>query len=500
MKKPTPILSWLLPSIKNIFFLAVFCGVLLQGNTLLNTDGDLGHHLAMGKLILESRSIPQTDPFSFRTEGIPAIPHEWLIQVVFAWLDQHLGLAGIVLWCALLLATTFTLTFVESMRKTGSLLVSLPITGLALAASAIHWIARPHLVTYLILAVWVMELEKVRQNQHRRWWVFALLMLAWANMHGMFVVGLISLGLTVAGYGWQRWIEQAPGLEPGPGKTYLLAGLSSLLFTFLTPSGAHIWQTIFELLNSQYITKITSEYRAADFHEPATWPFLLLVGIAIASGALGRKNISPSQAALLTGWALLGFYSARNIPMAAIVMAPVVAEMLTNLLKELPGLAGVMRFSQRLERVDATLHGWVWAACGVGLLLVSMAQNGQFSSKSSVFQFSERVFPVQAANWLIENPQTGLMYNEFDWGGYLIYRLWPGQKIFMDGHTHIYGDKMSKEYMDVMNLEKNWNEVLEKYQVQWAIVRQEEGLATALSQQGWQTLYQDTTSIILRRP
>ncbi|HAE59315.1 MAG TPA: hypothetical protein DCG54_07375, partial [Anaerolineae bacterium] len=62
---PKPI-SYLFPSLRNIFFLVVFLAVLRQGNQMLNADGDLGHHLAMGRLILDSRIISHTDPFSFR--------------------------------------------------------------------------------------------------------------------------------------------------------------------------------------------------------------------------------------------------------------------------------------------------------------------------------------------------------------------------------------------------------------------------------------------------
>lgn len=493
-------LAWLFPSLKNIFFLAIFAGVLINGNRLLNADGDLGHHLAMGKLILQSGSIPQTDPFSFRTEGIHAVPHEWLAQALFSALEQSLGLGGIVLLCALLLALALAQVFGEITRRSGSLAASLLVFGLALTASTIHWISRPHLFTYLLLGLWSFQLEALWRAEHRRWWVFPLIMLVWANLHGMFVVGLLTLGLTGMGYGWQRVIAQEAEPTPGLGKMLLLAAASSGMVTFLTPSGIHIWDGIFTILGSDYITSMTSEYRSADFQDPATWPFLLLVGVGLAAGALNRKPLHAAQAATLAGWTLFGLYSARNIPLAAIVCAPIVAELLAGVTKELPGLAWLNRFARSLGQVDGQLRGWLWATVGVLLGLAWLAQAGAFNPLRSPYQFSAQIFPVQATQWLEKNPQQGFMFNEFDWGGYLLYRLWPEQKIFMDGHTHIYGDQMTREYGNVVALEGDWMGVLDKYQVRWAILRRNTRLAAALQSQGWQVNYQDELSIILQRP
>ena len=109
MKSP---LGWLFPSFKNLFFALILAGVMARGNTLLNADGDLGHHLALGRLMLTSGQIPQTDPFSFRTAGVAAVPHEWLVEIIFAALEKAFGLGGIVFFSALLIAAALTHFFV----------------------------------------------------------------------------------------------------------------------------------------------------------------------------------------------------------------------------------------------------------------------------------------------------------------------------------------------------------------------------------------------------
>jgi hypothetical protein len=114
--------------------------------------------------------------------------------------------------------------------------------------------------------------------------------------------------------------------------------------------------------------------------------------------------------------------------------------------------------------------------------------------------FDRHFFPVEAVSWLENHPQDGHMFNEFDWGGYLLLRLWPDQQIFMDGHTHIYGEALTREYEQVLTLSTDWEDILQKYDVDWVIMRSDVPLTKALSAlNDWETVYEDSTAIILVR-
>ena len=495
MNKP---ITYLFPSLRNIFFLVVFLAALRQGNQMLNADGDLGHHLAMGRLILETGSIPQTDPFSFRTEGVAAIPHEWLVQSTYALLGDWFGLTGIVVLSALLLASAFTLVLTESTRRGGMVVAGLVMAALALAASAMHWITRPHLFTYLLLAVWVFRLEAFMRGEERRWWIFPPLMLLWANLHGMFILGLLALAISLAGWAWQRWLEGRD--SPVSGRGLLFLSLFSTLATFLTPSGFHLWETIFDLAGgSPFITSMTAEYRPADFHNPGTWPFLILLGTILATSVLSGRTLGMTTALHLAGWTLIGLYSARNIPLAAIVLAPIGAQLLAAWWQSVPALGGLTGFSKKLERVERDLRGWLWAGGGVMLCFILIWAGMSLDKSARPYQFLPEQFPVAAVDWLEANPPQGRMFNEFDWGGYLLYRLWPEQKIFMDGHTHIYGDDLSREYAAIMSRAPGWEGILEKYQTEWVILRVDNPLTISLIEAGWREIYRDETAVILKR-
>ena len=91
------------------------------------------------------------------------------------------------------------------------------------------------------------------------------------------------------------------------------------------------------------------------------------------------------------------------------------------------------------------------------------------------------------------------MFNEFDWGGYLLLKLVPQQQIFMDGHTHIYGEALTREYETVVTLGKSWQQILDKYQIEWAVVRVNSPLVKGLENIGWKIIYEDDTAIVLKR-
>jgi hypothetical protein len=109
-----------------------------------------------------------------------------------------------------------------------------------------------------------------------------------------------------------------------------------------------------------------------------------------------------------------------------------------------------------------------------------------------------KLFPVNAVQWLQENPQSGHMFNDFIWGGYIEWRLWPEQKGFIDSQSDLTGEA-TKTYLNVITLGDGWQTVLQHYDVQWAIIPVDSALSRELIKDGWNTLYKDSTAIILRQ-
>jgi hypothetical protein len=489
-------IRFFVPRIEYILFASIFWGITANGSRILNFDGDLPRHLLMGRLILQTRSIPTVDVFSFRTTGFPSIPHEWLSQVILAGAYEWLGLNGVVLLSATLMMAVWMLVFRETHVRSHSLMISLLLVTLAAGAAQLHVLPRPHLFTYLLTGIWVVLLEHVEKKTLQKWWLLPLTLLVWVNLHGMFIVGIILWGVYLAG----SFLDNPSRAWFSSPKTrsMILAGACSLAATFLSPSGFHIWRAIASLGSNSYITSKIPEYQSANFHLPETWFFILILLFTITGFA--RANKTGWTPILLTvTFTFLALYTSRMIPLFAIVIAPVTAKSLAEWMRQEYPHSRLAGFDQRITRTNVSVNGWTWIVpviLGTTLLLhrgVRLDPQGRGNN------FDSRFFPVQAVDWLEAHPQSGHLLNEFDWGGYLLLRLWPPQQIFMDGHTHIYGESLTREYERVIAVAPGWEEVLEKYDITWAILRSGSPTAEQLSAQGWSELYRDETAVILRR-
>lgn len=491
-------LGFFFPRLEYVVLIAVVWSICANGPRLLNFDGDLPRHLLVGRLIRETRSVPLTDTFSFRTEGFPSIPHEWLSQVIFSTANDLLGLSGVVLLTALIVLITWWILFRETERRGSRLFVRLFVVALGIGVSMIHVLPRPHLFTFLLTAVWIAVLERVNTEKPQLWWLLPCVMLLWVNLHGMFILGIVIWGIYLIG----GFIDQ-PGREwfgkPST-RPMLFAGLTSLVATFISPSGPKIWEAIVSLGSNSYITSHIPEYQSPNFHNPATWPFLLLLALTmIGLGRRGNKT-SWTDLFLATSFAAVALYTSRMIPLFAIVVVPITAKTLSDWLSDDLQHSPLLSVENNLAAMNATSNGSIWiAVLGIVIaLLFGFGVTIDPQGKGNVFDNS--FFPVQAVEWLNAYPQSGHMFNEFDWGGYLLLKLKPPQQIFMDGHTHIYGEALTREYESVITVSKDWQTIFDKYQIEWAIVRENAPIAGALEELHWKILYQDDTAMVLHKP
>jgi hypothetical protein len=483
-------IEFLLPRLGDILFLAVFACVILLGPRLLNVDGDLGRHLAVGNWILDTHQIPVVDIFSHTMGGQPLTPHEWLSEVVYALFYRWMGLNGVVLLCGFLLAATFTILYRVLLKQWERPLLCLGLCLAAFIVSSLHWLARPHLFTFLFLTLWLSELERLWRGETSRWWIFGVLMLFWANSHGAFIVGFVTWGIYLAGRIWDRWTNQGQN-QSWNWSYWLGAGGISLAASFINPSGWHLWSTSLGFLQNRYLVGHTAEYLSPDFHQFSTWPFLvLLIGSIVVIG-LRKQKITTAHVLLLAAWAGMGLISLRNIPLFAICATFVLAEALSG---ETIPQSGI---EQRFYVMEKRLSGWTWPVVLVVLVILGFGKGMRLDAQQKGNQFDGQVFPVAAVDWLEKNPQTGPVYNYFPWGGYLLYREWPKTRVFIDGQTDFYGEPLTRQYETIITTSPGWQSILKDYRVQWVLIPGDTDLARVLAQSAdWSMIYQDKTAVI----
>src|ERR1043165_1367781 len=129
------LIRFIIPRLEYVLLAALFWGICAIGPKILNFDGDLPRHLLVGRLIRETRSVPLTDTFSFRTVGFPSFPHEWLSQVILSAANDLLGLSGVVILTALIVTVAWTIVYREARRRTKNLFITLIVITIGIGVS-----------------------------------------------------------------------------------------------------------------------------------------------------------------------------------------------------------------------------------------------------------------------------------------------------------------------------------------------------------------------------
>jgi hypothetical protein len=495
MKKGTitqSIVRYVIPRLGEIFFAAIFAAAIALGPQMMNVDGDLGRHLALGNYIVETRTIPTNDVFSFTKLGEPLTPHEWLADVLFSLAHKAAGLDGVVWLTALIIGVSYWLVYKHSVSLGNMSVLALLGGILGAGAGSLHWLTRPHIFTILFTAIWVIELEKVRIGLKRSWIIFPVLMLVWTNLHGAFIVGLVIWATVLLGELFEK------GKEWDQIRTLIWIGPSSLLASLINPDGLGIWKTGIGFLGNQYLVSHTAEYLPPDFQSPAFWPFLLLISLSVLILGLYKGRMRYAHIFLLGSWTAMALYSARNIPLYIVVTIPLLCDLGARIIKDGRDIGIAKRFlsfQEKLSLTEMDIRGGVISiiiVLGSILLLINGAQL-DFQNEGNTF--SEEIFPVQAVDWMENNEVRGNGFNHFPWGGYLLYRLWPDQLVFIDGQTDFYGEELTRKYEEVITMKPGWQQILEEYDIQWVLVPSYSRLAKYyIDQDGWENTFSDQTA------
>ena len=504
-----------LPSLTDMAFLMplVFVFARMEGIKSLLGDCDTGWHIRTGEWILAHHRVPMHDIFSFTKPNSVWYAWEWLTDVLFAWLHAHGGLRTIAFFSMLLICLTFLLLF-RLVRRRSNAIIAVLVTMVAAATSSIHWLTRPHLFTVFLLVVFYSTLESVRAGKTKLGPVPYLAILpvvtiVWTNLHGGFFVG----ALMIAAYGVGDLLKLALTTQPEErrpawvrARRYFLSALACLAASLVNPYTWRLHQHVFTYLTDPYQSQHIEEFFSISFHHPMAIFFevMLLVGaMAAAWHAAKGRYVEP---VLFLMWSHAALLAARNIPLFAIVAAPVMASAIEEWVAAIPAwnLAGWARsaaakFSSIASETTETdsIPRWHLASV-VGFAIFAALLYAPNPPKSFRAEFDPKAFPAGAINLLRSDP-AALIFASDQWGDYLIYRLYPGTKVFTDGRSDFYGPEFGKDYLGVMYVAYDWEKILGRFGVNTILLSPSAPLAGALKESvRWRVVYDDGVSLVFR--
>jgi hypothetical protein len=209
--------------------------------------------------------------------------------------------------------------------------------------------------------------------------------------------------------------------------------------------------------------------------------------------ALSRSPLNLIEAALITLVLYMALYSARHVSLFAIVAAPLLLKTGESIIGRLP--EPFFQFyrtrNRNLTAIEANLNGYLWPTIGA-LIVFALVFTGALK-----YQFNEKIFPVTAVEFLKKEIITGNMFNNDEFGDYMIFAAWPNYLVFMDGRSDMYGEKLGTAYLKVANVQPGWKDIFSKFDISWIIFDTHSALTAVLREQpDWQPIYSDQVATI----
>ena len=473
----------------------------------LPTDPDMGWHLKDGEYLLENNmQVAKLDIFSYTMPNFPLIMHEWVSDIAMFLIYEKAGLFVLSLFFALIATAAFvTVSFGVRSKKEYKIIAailgtiaSIPILGV-----------RPQMLSLLGLALVVFVIFRFRENQENKMIYFLpLLFFLWVNMHGGFPIGLFFIALFLAlefaklaaaaflkkikqrnlVVIFSRWLAESTLQWK---HFFRLSGIlvCSFLVTLANPYGWRIYIEVLTTIFDSYAKANIGEWTSVTLASPMSFQFFIYLILLAILLLMSRKKIDWTYLLLSSVFLYMAFSSWRNMPIFLIISTP----LWVNIVESLVGT----------ELLKIIQKKWllIVMVAAVAFIAYQQAKN-VFTISSSVDELA-RVgnYPFDAVRHLKENPIEGNMFNEYNWGGFLIWQ-YPEKKTFLDGRMpswKIGEQHVFKEFSDTMSYNDGWEKTFEKYAVSFALVYNNAFNKIMFERIGWRQVYADNLAAIYQK-
>jgi hypothetical protein len=494
--------GWL--SLERLLFLVTVIAVFTMA-VRVPADTDTWWHLLSGRFILENRTIPLTDPFSHTRSGAPWIDHGWLAQVLLYGLHAVGGWAGLSLGVAILVTLAFFLVYLQSIGN--PFLRAFGVVWGAITASVV-WVARPQIVSFFLTALVAYLLDRYKRHDGKTLLWLPLIMLIWANVHGGYAIAFILMICYVLGEGtnWLTHHREDPVLSRrGILRLVLVMGLC-FLAVGINPHTWKMWLYPFRTVGIGVLRDFIQEWQSPNFHLAWQQPFILLLLVTVLALTRSGRRADFTDLALLAVWTILALLAGRNIAIFALVAVPILVRYGTIALeRQLQDWREVAWAQPLLDAAGRPMAGgrllgiinWLLLAL---ITIAALVKISLPLAPGAVEEATRATLPMDAVAYIQAQRPPGPMFNSYNWGGYLLFTLWPDYPVFVDGRTDLYDDDFLRQYINVYVADDGWQGLLDQYQIQLVVVETNSVLAKFLrTDPSWHEAYRDDMAVIFSR-
>ena len=378
-------------------------------------------------------------------------------------------------------------------------MIALILMLLAATGASIHFHARPHLFTLVLLTIAVWLLEYNRQRGGRLVWALVPITVLWANLHGGFFIFFVLLGLRVAGCAGEAMFWPEERLDRRKECIQLAwLGLACAAASLLNPYGYRLHAHIFETLSSPWIMANVSEFRSPSFRSEEMYDimFLLFAGLAsIVPLVRKRMLVEPLWIVFLAYCSLI---SVRHGTIYLLVATPIVASEISEWWESLAARKPKTSVIGMLHDFSCQLSAGL---PGTSLLIpafivILMITPGIKWPKS----FPDGQVPVTLIERHSDMLATSRVFSTDQVADYLIFRNYPRQRVFMDSRHNYYGEKIGNDFIAINNGLERWKTLIDQYDFTVILCESDGALASLMRvTAGWRLVDRSKGFILFRR-
>ena len=427
-------------------------------------DVDLWWHLKVGDWIVEHAAVPHTGILSRSAASRPWVAYSWGYEVLLSRAYAWFGLIGIGVFGTLLTVAVAYSAYWMLLRLSGRLWVACLGAGVTCSAFLFNGMPRPFFFSIILFAVTItLLLEANRTGRVETLYWLPPIFLLWVNLHIQFIYGLFPIGVLFAvsvRYELLKRLGKEPGFVLAPRLPAAKLGVifaACILATLIGPNTYHPYVSVYEYSQAKFPYKVIIELQPLSFRGYSHYAELLIAGAAFF--ALGwQKKMDVFKLMLLSVAAVVAFRTMRDAWFLSITAAACIADSLAWYRNE--AATGEIGKSEDLSPIRMRWRErrvWLEAAGVSAALLVLLLMS------ASATDFTERGmdraissdYPVNAINFLRRNPVPGPLYNNLNWGGFLMWYM-PDYPVVVDGRNDLYGDELDKLFYGTQNADNSY--------------------------------------------
>jgi hypothetical protein len=407
-------------------------------------DPDLWWHLEVGRWILANQAVPHAELYSANHISEHWVAYSWLYEVILYALYDVFGLFGHIIFAVVmvLLITRALYSLVLTLSNHVVLSVVLAASGIAAMSSMFYGRSMMFTVFFMLLELHILY-RVISYKNYQLIFALPIIFLIWASVHIQFIYGLFVYGCFFLQmmFDYFRNSQENQKYE-AQNMLYRMFGIGIACFiaTLLTPYHIYIYLPLIQYIN-QYDTIYTllQELQSPDFHDLNNifMLFIAFAGVfAVAQGYLYRNK--PFLVFLFFVALVIGFRSARDAWFIVIAATPIIS----------------LVYSQ--PAAQEKYQGNIFFILIGILFAILLASWMSGITQAELSARVEKNFPAKAVDFVISKNYSGHLYNNYGWGGYLIWRF-PNQRVSIDGRSYVHSSDYLRHSVEIWNA-RNWKD------------------------------------------